>query len=149
MPDLAPAPAAELQSVGRLPGREAIERKRKRLEDAEASHAGARARLADGGAQRSSLEARVAELLRMQQVTRLLHHAGFCGPLLPSASRSSQYVCVHTYAGRASKHDPHLCKLRACEGLDSHKDTVACNAAVDTDKQLSLVTTIQSVLLRV
>ena len=49
--------------------RDAIQKKRKRLEDTEASCAGARAWLADGGAQRSSLEARVAELLRMQQVS--------------------------------------------------------------------------------
>ena len=55
-------------SVSRCHRRDAIEKKRKRLEDAEASRAGARARLADRGAQRSSLEARVAELLRMQQV---------------------------------------------------------------------------------
>jgi len=68
--------AAHIQSVSRRPCREAIEKKRKRLDDAEASRACARARLADGGAQRSSLEARVAELLRMQQVRRLAHRAG-------------------------------------------------------------------------
>ena len=72
--DARASPAVSLlhnQSWSRRPRREAIEKKRKRLEDAEASRAGARARLADGGAQRSSLESRVAELLRMQQVRRL------------------------------------------------------------------------------
>ena len=54
--------------------RDTIQRKRKRLEDTEAARAAARARLADGGAQRTSLEARVAELLRMHQVGGLPRH---------------------------------------------------------------------------
>ena len=55
--------------------RDATQKKRKRLEDAEASRERARVRLADGGEHLTSLEGRVAELLRMRQVLVCRHPA--------------------------------------------------------------------------
>ncbi len=55
----------------RLHCRDTTQTKRKRLEDAEASRESARARLSDGGDQLSSLEGRVAELLRMRKVSHV------------------------------------------------------------------------------